>query len=236
MAASFVFLERDGYYKYFKLCLITQSHTVVETNEFQIPDSGVIVKLRPSTNAVTSRDQLLLVHLVEPAHDIIPVTVEGLTKLSNEQTVLRSNSRSTMLCASLTNFAMTYTSRRFSFWLTVECPWKKEFRILTPDQPADVIIRVGGKDIPTTEAILRAKSDVFAAMFTHDTKEKQTGIVEISDFSFQVVQEMVRFLMHDYCTGWDGQYEKLAAIADKYDIVGMKKLAAEKKVLLDLHP
>ena len=41
--------------------------------------------------------------------------------------------------------------------------------------------------------------------------------------------------MHDYCTGWDGQWEELAAIADKYSIRGIKKLAAEKKALLDLH-
>ena len=240
MAASVVYWEGKASLFSGNLCFITnQYYKFVETNEFRIPGSEVVVTLRPtSINAVgTSGTKLLMIHLVEPADDIIPATVPTLTVLSGAATVLRSNQKSTLMCAPMKALTLESPNNyRVSFSLTVKCPWKKHFMTLTPDQPADVVIRVEGKDIPTTEAILTTKSDVFAAMFTHDTKEKQTGVVEITDFSFQVVQEMVRFLMHDYCTGWDGQYEKLAAIADKYDIAGMKKLAAEKKALLDQHP
>ena len=242
MASSVVFLElasqRYGE-KPEKLCLMTQYNTFVETNEFTVPGSQVIVKLKRFTNGGTSGpDPLVQVHLVEPANDIISVSISRMYEIPGVKMVLRSNSKSVMFAATMTDLALTAPNlnRYFSFTMSVVCPWKKIFMNLTPDHPSDVVIRVQGKDISTTKVILTTKSDVFAAMFTHDTKEKRTGVVEITDFSFQVVQEMVRFLMHDYCTGWDGQYEKLAAIADKYDIAGMKKLAAEKKALLDQHP
>lgn len=233
MANTVVILEKK-FLQAARLSLITNG-SFEETNEFRIPDSEIVVKLRPHANAAKAVINLIAeVVLVEPAGDIIPVS----TEVANVSFLGAIRSKNSLIISANQSDVSLYstTQRMISFMLEANnCPWKKSFLNLIPDKLADVIVRVNNKDIPTTIAILSAKSDVFKAMFAHNTKEKQTGIVEIEDFSFLVVQEMIRFLMHDYCTHWDGHYEELEAIADKYNIVGMKELAGKKKQLLDKH-
>ena len=128
MAASIVFLARESSSPSSarKLCLITQRDALEETDEFTIPDSGVVVKLREHTNYASNGPVYLLVHL---ANDIVPVTVADMTERSKIPAVLRSNYKTVFLCARLTNHTLAYADscRRLSFWLTVDCPWRKEF-------------------------------------------------------------------------------------------------------------
>jgi hypothetical protein len=234
MANTFVFFEGlvvgDSVTR--KLFTVITNGRFEETNEFRIPGSEAIVKLRPISNTARGHNAFMAeMILVEPANDIISVSGEICGSFSG---VVRSKG-SLIISGSYSDFKFNVKSHKvFSFKLNnSDHPWKKSFLNLTPANPPDVTVRADGKDIPTTIAIMSAKSDVFTAMFTHDTKEKRTGVVEIEDFSFLVVQEMIRFLMYDYCTHWDGHYENLAAIADKYNIAGMKQQAAQKKKLLD---
>lgn len=73
-------------------------------------------------------------------------------------------------------------------------------------------------------------------MFEHDTKEKRTGVVEITDFSFEVVQEMVRAMMEGACGLWYTQSEALATIADKYNIHSLIQAANQKKRVMNSIP
>ena len=121
-----------------------------------------------------------------------------------------------------------------SFQLTVECPWKESFNNLTPSEAPDVLIKVAGQEIKTTQAILSGKSRVFADTLAADTTAKEDQrVVKIEGFSYEAVSEMIRYLMHGYCARWVTHYEELAALADMYDIKGLQDLAREKKELLD---
>jgi speckle-type POZ protein len=44
----------------------------------------------------------------------------------------------------------------------------------------DVILSVSGRELHAHKAILAARSPVFAAMFTHDMKEKRNNYMEIT--------------------------------------------------------
>lgn len=211
-------------------CLITTSQ-FEETNEFTIPGSDVVVKLRPAKNLGVFGSFAVQVVLVQPHKDIIRASFGPRQKFAS---CARSGNVSLTAVLDVEDVKTTLSSFKAAhFFISTDSHWKKSFLNLTPADVPDVTIHVDGKHIPTTEKILTKKSDVFRAMFEHDTKEKQTRIVKITDFSFEVVQEMVRFLMHDYCTLWDGHYDDLQAIADKYNINGMKQLAVGKKELLD---
>ena len=59
---------------------------------------------------------------------------------------------------------------------------------------ADVSLLVAGKELRAHKLILATRSPVFAAMFEHDTKEKKESRIEITEFSFDVCQHMLRFI------------------------------------------
>lgn len=235
MSDSYVFIEKytSGKSNYQSPCLVIPNDFVTETNEFTIPKSEVVVKLRRANNMHVEDYEPIQFVLVQPANDII--LLQDCSVFGGYPGILRSKEKSFIFARATSPLKLLHKEVQ-ALSLSVEvrdCVWKKSFLNLIPDKPTDVVLRADGKDIATTIDILSAKSDAFAAMFTHDTKEKQTCVVEIADFSFEVVQEMIRFMMNDYCTLWDGCYDKLLAIADNYNIAGMKKLAAEKKILLD---
>lgn len=236
MAVSFVFRHLNENERNLCTSLITQNRAFEETNEFTIPGTEVVVKLRPADNVTVPDDSLAVqVILVQPHNDIIRVTGD---QASRTGLVLRSNSKSYVMTRKTESImiAAGYPARRVRVVLAPTSSWRKSFLNLIPDQPIDVTIEAEGREIGTTEAILCAESDVFKAMFAYETKERKSRVVQIEDFSSLVVQEMIRFLMHDYCSEWDGHCEQLTNIADKYNISGMQKLAKEKKALLDAHP
>ena len=216
-----------------KLCLITRPDSFVETNEFQIPGSEVVVKMRPAKNVHVSGSLVAQFVLVELAMTSLELTcLRQVVAIC--RSYFRSNANSLVYGERHVETKLTEGTTARSALFTIKCDsqWKHEFMNLNPPDPADLTISVDDKRIPTTEAILTSKSDVFAAMFAYDTIERQSRTVEIKDFSFEVVQEMIRFMIHDYCTLGDGQMEALTSIAEKYNTIGMKKLADEKRLLL----
>jgi hypothetical protein len=204
------------------------SGSIKTSNKITIPNSKVIVRMgQPANAGIAPNTPSAQVILVEPAGDIIPV--QGQVGTARFTGVIRSKNSLTLTSTGMEVKFPCSTKKVLSFTIQVtDCPWSKSYLNLVPWNKPDVTIRVDGNEIPTKIGILTKNSDVFKAMFNHDTKEKQTGVVEIEDFPFLVVQEMIRFLMHNYCSHWDGHYEQLAAIAEKYNIRGMKQLAAKK--------
>lgn len=87
----------------------------------------------------------------------------------------------------------------------------------------DTILQVENKEFKAHRAILSARSTVFAAMFQHDTSEKQTGIVNIPDCD---PDSFKTFLEYVYC----GRLENISfdcalplyAISDKYNVQELK--------------
>jgi speckle-type POZ protein len=59
---------------------------------------------------------------------------------------------------------------------------------------SDLVINVHGREFPAHKAILVTRSEVFAAMFRHSTKENLTNRIEIEDMEPEVFQELLRFI------------------------------------------
>lgn len=87
----------------------------------------------------------------------------------------------------------------------------------------DVELRVGNRSFQAHRAILSARSSVFNAMFSHDTSESQTGLVNITDLNPEVFQDFLVFLY----TGRLSTSEKMADLwvaADKYDVKTLERI------------
>lgn len=85
-----------------------------------------------------------------------------------------------------------------------------------------------GRKLHVHRFVLAAQSSVFSAMFKNDMKEKQEASVKIEDISYEVLEEMLRFV---YC----GKVEKLdhetvsgvIDAAEKYQIEPLKNACEE---------
>jgi speckle-type POZ protein len=61
-------------------------------------------------------------------------------------------------------------------------------------QFSDVNFNVGGREFPAHKVILSARSQYFAAMFQHPTKENSTNQVKIEDIDPEVFDQLLRFI------------------------------------------
>jgi speckle-type POZ protein len=76
-----------------------------------------------------------------------------------------------------------------------DCQLSDDLLLLFENQKfTDVTISAGGKEIGAHKAVLASRSPVFAAMFGCNVKEKATNRVEIIDFEYKVVREMLVFM------------------------------------------
>ena len=194
--------------------------------------SEIMIKLK-ITQRLNSSNPMNAVQilLVEPQNDIICI------KVNNRQAFLTGTADSFLASRSYCDMdhkknPSGIMKEMFSMLLPDGIQWRTGYRNL--DLPeSNVTLRMGEVELMTRRELLIAHSDVFRAMFEHDLKEKQTSVVEINDFSFEIVKEMIRFMMHGTCALWHKHHEDLAAIADKYQIEGMKQLALTKKQWID---
>uniref|UniRef100_A0A914Q444 BTB domain-containing protein n=1 Tax=Panagrolaimus davidi TaxID=227884 RepID=A0A914Q444_9BILA len=92
------------------------------------------------------------------------------------------------------------------------------------EEDKDFIIVVEEKEIKVHKCVLRAKSNVFRAMFNSKMKESIENNVEIKDFSFNVVEAGIKMI-------YDCNFEttlsmndltKLLQFFDKYNIPSLK--------------
>lgn len=97
--------------------------------------------------------------------------------------------------------------------------------LMKDDSDTDVIVKVGQEDFRLHRSVLRVRSPVLAAMFTHEMTEKTTGILDIPDCEADVFRIFVDYL-------YTGKVDKLAEdrvlplfkVADKYQV---KELAED---------
>uniref|UniRef100_A0A1B0AT35 BTB domain-containing protein n=1 Tax=Glossina palpalis gambiensis TaxID=67801 RepID=A0A1B0AT35_9MUSC len=142
-------------------------------------------------------------------------------------------------------------------------------KLFDSEKYSDVTIVVGDRSFPVHKAILAGKlkkhrilstigyyeqaridsrSDVFAAMFEHETIESKLNRVTINDIDPEVVIEMLRFIYTGEAPNLDRMADDLLAAADKYALDNLKVMcakalcaklsvetAAEILILADLH-
>jgi speckle-type POZ protein len=102
---------------------------------------------------------------------------------------------------------------------------------------SDVNFNIGGRDFSAHKNILSARSEVFAAMFQHPSKEKATNQIEIEDIEPDVFDQLLRFIY----TG-RVQVDKLEVMvaclftaADKY-LLDQLKLTCQNHLLHHMSP
>lgn len=92
---------------------------------------------------------------------------------------------------------------------------------------SDVVVVSGEKKFHLHKCILITHSDVFKAMFSRVTKNKNQNRVEIKDTTCEVLEELFRFIY----TGKVGDIEKIACelftAAEKYNVKDLKILCEE---------
>ena len=96
--------------------------------------------------------------------------------------------------------------------------------LLTSKMNADVVFKVQNTNIAAHKLILTARSPVFAAMFQHRMKEKESGEVDIADVTPAVFNKLLQFIYTADCPLEDSEeILELLMAADKYDIPDLKE-------------
>lgn len=109
--------------------------------------------------------------------------------------------------------------------------------ILLNGNVSDIILKVEGQEFKAHKCILAARSPVFLAMMVHETKEKNTGVVDIEDVYPETLSDFLSYLY----TGSTGSVTsqnvvKLYTAADKYQVYELKKVCIDymlKNICID---
>lgn len=105
----------------------------------------------------------------------------------------------------------------------------KNFKdLIANKESCDTTLNVQDKEYKAHRAVLIARSPVFAAMFLHETLEKQTGVVTISDCDPDSFEGFLEFL-------YTGKFEEpstrsalyLYETSDKYEVQELKAFCVE---------
>lgn len=92
----------------------------------------------------------------------------------------------------------------------------------------DTTLLVMDKEYKTHRTVLMTRSTVFAAMFLHDTSEKQTGVVIIPDCDQESFEKFLEFLYTGILEQLSSQNAlHLFEMSDKYDIRELKTFCME---------
>ncbi|XP_076932427.1 BTB/POZ domain-containing protein At1g55760-like [Bidens hawaiensis] len=105
-------------------------------------------------------------------------------------------------------------------------------KMLSESIHTDIIINASDGSIGAHWAVLAARSPVFKTMFSHDLKEKEMSVINISDMSIETCQVFLNYIYgniidQDFIT----HRLDLLRAADKYDIMDLKDACHES--LLD---
>jgi speckle-type POZ protein len=92
-------------------------------------------------------------------------------------------------------------------------------------QLSDVIFNIEDRQFPAHKLILAARSEVFAAMFQHPTKENLTNQITIQDIEPEVFHELLRFIYTGRVSleKMDSLAAGLFIAADKYLVDELKR-------------
>jgi hypothetical protein len=116
----------------------------------------------------------------------------------------------------------------------IRLPFSSTFPHLFLDPSlSDFAIVCEGNRFPTHRSILMAKSSIFYAMLSRVTLENSIRQVQIVDFRWQVVKEMLRFIYCGYFLNMPELAFEMLTISNKYNL-HILKLACEKFIETNL--
>ena len=95
---------------------------------------------------------------------------------------------------------------------------------------SDVVFKVGSSRFPAHKVILSARSEVFAAMFAHDTKENRTNEVDIIDCHPDIFKELLQYIYTGSRASVKHTYQ-LYVMAEKYALEGLKEICETEVTL-----
>lgn len=90
------------------------------------------------------------------------------------------------------------------------------------DNLKDIKFTIENQSLGAHRAILAAKSKVFCAMFTNDCKEKQEGVVQITDTRIEVFEAFLKFFYTNKIENIKELGEELLILAEKYQVQDLK--------------
>ncbi len=96
-------------------------------------------------------------------------------------------------------------------------------KMLDDHKLSDVQLLCDGVTFKCHKLVLAARSDVFRAMFSHETtKEAITSEIEITDSSPDAIRQMLKFLYTDECEAMEDYALELLPLADKYNLLRLR--------------
>merc|ERR1719228_2448716 len=95
---------------------------------------------------------------------------------------------------------------------------------------SDVTIKCEGKIFYCHQFMLAARSPVFKVMLQTNMKEKETGSIDIDDFTNDVVEKMLLFIYTGNSPQIDEHVNDLLNIAEKYELYQFKVSIGDKLV------
>ncbi|KAL9997426.1 putative chromatin remodeling & transcription regulator BTB-POZ family [Helianthus debilis subsp. tardiflorus] len=107
-------------------------------------------------------------------------------------------------------------------------------KMLSESIHTDIIINASDGSVGAHRAVLAARSPVFRSMFSHDLKEKEMSVINISDMSIEACQVFLSYIYGNIIDQdfLDHRLELLRA-ADKYDVTDLKE-ACHESLLQDI--
>lgn len=92
---------------------------------------------------------------------------------------------------------------------------------------SDVTLIVEEKEIKAHKIVLAARSPVFDAMFNNTMKENLESRVVIEDFSYDEIQELLRYIYTGKVPKLQEQTNRLLVMSDKYDLTKLKTMCEQ---------
>lgn len=140
-----------------------------------------------------------------------------------------ANMKQNIICSSSRRLSITI-NQLDPFLLGVTSSLNADFqRLLTDEDAKDFTFKFETNEIKAHKFVLATRSPVFKKLFETDMKEKQSGIIEIEDASFQAFTIFLDFI-------YGGDYKddefvpELLYLADKYDVPELKARAANTMI------
>ena len=81
---------------------------------------------------------------------------------------------------------------------------------------SDVTLHCQGQEFSFIKLVLASQSEVFEAMFTHDTKGRRTSSVEIKDVTADTVKAMLEFIRNATINAEKADMAEVLILADRY--------------------
>jgi speckle-type POZ protein len=230
-------LMSDDFSNYIKLSINLDTRSNVEIVEIKLHIDGTTTSHPIKVELTISNEKYKAIFQNTtsiPQNTRSPVTVFKVSKKALLESGNFSNGNITIYCKigylkrNVLRGKATATDRYIH---KTKIKTNKQYRILSQLEElfkkmplSDATFNINGRKFAAHKTILAMRSEVFAAMFLHPTKEVQTGEVKVDDIDPDVFQEVLRYLYTGLTrsTTMDIMAPELLAAADKYMLDELK--------------